>query len=250
VSHDAPVGTCVGDFPLALVPLWQEAHEPGVTSAWLKVAGTQPLVRWQESQAAVVAMWVDGLPREFEPLWHEAHDPGETLAWLKRAGVHPVDRWQESHDPVVGMWVAGLPDAVTVLWQLAQVPGATPRWLKRAPENLIVPWQDSHPAFTGMWPVEIVTLGNRLPCMWQLLQSRGVPLNTPFRWQFSHFVWVCAPVSGKPVVRWLKSFARMPCAKLSPDKASAVNSSNARVAASRVVRGDSVVGFLMAIYLG
>ncbi|HSC94248.1 MAG TPA: hypothetical protein VLC73_04725 [Burkholderiales bacterium] len=42
-------------MPRALVPLWQVAQVPGATPVWLKVAGSQAVVRWQVSQEAVVA---------------------------------------------------------------------------------------------------------------------------------------------------------------------------------------------------
>jgi hypothetical protein len=42
-------------LPRALVPLWQVAQVPGVTLAWLNVAGSHAVVRWQVSQEAVVA---------------------------------------------------------------------------------------------------------------------------------------------------------------------------------------------------
>jgi hypothetical protein len=38
------VGKCVTDLPVAVVPLWQDAHVP-VTALWLKFAGVHPLVR-------------------------------------------------------------------------------------------------------------------------------------------------------------------------------------------------------------
>lgn len=42
----------------------------------------------------------------------------------------------------------------------------------------------------------------REPPVWQVLQSRGVPLNVPLTWQDSQRWDACAPVSGKPVLRW------------------------------------------------
>jgi len=42
-------------LPRALEPLWQLAQVPGATLVWLKVAGSQAVVRWQVSQDAVVA---------------------------------------------------------------------------------------------------------------------------------------------------------------------------------------------------
>ena len=57
-SQDAVVGRCVADLPLADVPLWQLAQVPAAPLLWLKVAGTQPEMRWQVSHDAVVGTWV------------------------------------------------------------------------------------------------------------------------------------------------------------------------------------------------
>ena len=38
-SQDRAVTMWVDDFPVALVPLWQVAHEPGATAVWLNDAG-------------------------------------------------------------------------------------------------------------------------------------------------------------------------------------------------------------------
>jgi hypothetical protein len=35
----------VAGLPVAVLPLWQVAHEPGVTLVWLNVAGIQAVVR-------------------------------------------------------------------------------------------------------------------------------------------------------------------------------------------------------------
>jgi hypothetical protein len=40
--------------------------------------------------------------------------------------------------------------------------------------------------------------------VWQLPHCLGVPLKTPFTWQLSQRVFVCAPVSEKPVLLWSK----------------------------------------------
>src|ERR1700686_4053880 len=40
------------------------------------------------------------------------------------------------------------------------------------------------------------------PLTWQVPQSRGVPLNTAFRWQASHGRSRCTPSSSTPVVKW------------------------------------------------
>jgi hypothetical protein len=72
--------------------LWQLAHVPGATLAWLKVAGSQAVVRWQLSHEAVVMTWFADLPRALEPLWQVAQVPGATRAWLKVAGSQTVVR--------------------------------------------------------------------------------------------------------------------------------------------------------------
>ena len=84
-------------FPVAVLPLWQLAQVPGVTVRWLKPAGTQALVRWHESQDAVVATCPLGLPLAMLPLWHEKHVPGVTATCEKRAPVQvAAERWQTS----------------------------------------------------------------------------------------------------------------------------------------------------------
>ena len=50
------VWTWFAGLPVAWLPLWHWAQVPGATDAWLKLAGTQALVRWQASQGAVVWM--------------------------------------------------------------------------------------------------------------------------------------------------------------------------------------------------
>ena len=75
-------------LPVALVPLWQEAHAP-VTPAWLNATLVHVLVLWQLSQPAVVAMWLVGLPVALVPLWQDAHAP-VTAAWSKRTFVQFV----------------------------------------------------------------------------------------------------------------------------------------------------------------
>jgi hypothetical protein len=68
VSQEAVVATWFAVLPFALVPLWQLAQVPGATPVWLKVAGSQPVVRWQVSQEAVVATWFAVLPFALVPL--------------------------------------------------------------------------------------------------------------------------------------------------------------------------------------
>ena len=78
VSQVAVVGTWFDGLPLAVVPLWQVAQEPGATPVWLNVAGVQAVVRWQASQLCAVGTWLVGLPFAVVPLWQVAHDPGAT----------------------------------------------------------------------------------------------------------------------------------------------------------------------------
>ena len=66
-------------LPVAVVPLWHVAQVPGATPVWLKVAGVQPLVRWQVSHDAVVGTWLAFLPVAVVPLWHVAQVPGTTV---------------------------------------------------------------------------------------------------------------------------------------------------------------------------
>ena len=83
---------CVPGLPVAVLPLWQVAHEPGATLAWLNVAGIQAVVRWQVSHEAVVWTWLPGLPVAWVPLWQLAQVPGTTPVWLNVAGSQAVLR--------------------------------------------------------------------------------------------------------------------------------------------------------------
>jgi len=76
VSQDAVVGIWDAGLPVAVEPLWQVVQLPGVTPAWLKVAGFQAVVRWQLSHEAVVGICDDGLPVAVLPLWQVAQLPG------------------------------------------------------------------------------------------------------------------------------------------------------------------------------
>jgi hypothetical protein len=44
LSHDAVVGTCLADLPVAVLPLWQVEQVPGATPLWLNVAGNHAVV--------------------------------------------------------------------------------------------------------------------------------------------------------------------------------------------------------------
>ena len=65
-------------LPLAMLPLWQVAQLPAATPLWLKVAGVQPLLRWQTSQDWLVLMWLAGLPAAPLPLWQVEQVPALT----------------------------------------------------------------------------------------------------------------------------------------------------------------------------
>jgi hypothetical protein len=78
-------------LPVAVLPLWQVAHAPGVTPEWLKVAGSQAVLLWQVSQEAVVCTCTVGLPVAVTP-WQEAQVPGTTPLWLNEAGIQAVVR--------------------------------------------------------------------------------------------------------------------------------------------------------------
>ena len=96
-------------WPGAVTPLWQVLQVPGVTPAWLKLLGTQALVRWQTSHEAVVMTWFAGLPDATVPLWQEKQVPGATLTCEKRAPAQLMaERWQLSQRSAVGMCRIGM----------------------------------------------------------------------------------------------------------------------------------------------
>jgi hypothetical protein len=66
------------------------------------VAGVQPVVLWQVSQAWVVGIWVEDLPVAEVPLWQVAQDPGATPSWVNFAGVQAFVVWHASQAPEVG----------------------------------------------------------------------------------------------------------------------------------------------------
>jgi hypothetical protein len=75
VSHAALVTMCVFDWPLAVVPLWQDA-QPVVMPAWLILAPVKVVVLvWQVSHAALVTMCVFDWPLAVAPLWQVAQLP-------------------------------------------------------------------------------------------------------------------------------------------------------------------------------
>jgi hypothetical protein len=192
----------------------------------LKLAGSHALVRWQLSQEAVVTMCRACLPAAREPLWQAAQVPGATFAWLKLAGTQALVRWQLSQEAVVAMWLAGLPEARAPVWQLMQAPGCTATWLKRAPAKVLVLWQDSQGCCpTGTWFAGITVVAILRPSVWQDAHCRGVPRNTPRRWQLSQRTERCAPVSANPVPRWSKRAGA--CAGAGPGASSAAAASSA-----------------------
>jgi len=160
-SHAAVVGMCpLAGLPVACVPLWQVAHVPGATLAWLNDAGVQAVVRWHTSHCAVVVMWPADFTSIFAnvPPWQLEHVPGAMPAWPNVAGTGSqvvVVLWHESHATVVGMCpLAGLPVAWVPLWQVAHVPGATPAWLNVAGFQAVVRWHTSH------WAVVVMCVGD------------------------------------------------------------------------------------------
>ena len=233
VSHTV-TPACTGVFGLPTAggnaPVWQVAHDALTLTLLCNRAGSQavkPLL-WQLSHegidvGTVVGMWLAVLPVALLP-WHDAQVPAATPTWLKRAaGRHAEVRWQLSHDACVTTCPVGLPVARPAPWQVWQVPVATPAWLNLAPAKLCVPWQVSQPSWVGMCWVGLTTLARASlpPAVWQLAQSRGVPLKTPFRWQDSQRCEACVPFNAKPVLRWSKLRA-VDCAN-APDRPNANN---------------------------
>jgi hypothetical protein len=126
---------------------------------WLKVAFFQLVVEWHDPQ------FVPKLP-----------------PWLSSLAWHAKQ-------------VAGVPLKTPFLWQLPQdtltcAPvnlNAAKLWLKFAFFQLVVEWHI--PQFVPKLP----------PCLsapaWQSIQLLGVPLKTPFLWQFPQDTLTCAPVN-------------------------------------------------------
>ena len=52
---------CPEGFPVAVLPLWHEAHEPATTPVWLNLAPPNDCVLWQVSQLSCVGIWLAGL---------------------------------------------------------------------------------------------------------------------------------------------------------------------------------------------
>ena len=67
-SQACVVCTWLVGLPVALLPLWQVAHEPGAIPVWVKFAGFHAEVRWQASQDCVVATCLVDLPVALLPL--------------------------------------------------------------------------------------------------------------------------------------------------------------------------------------
>ena len=89
-------------------PLWQVMQVPGVTPAWVNLAGVHAVVRWHESHDAVVRIWLAGLPELVIPLWQLMQAPGATPIWLNRAPTKVVVLWQVSQVWTVWMCVRGI----------------------------------------------------------------------------------------------------------------------------------------------
>ena len=167
---------------------------------WFQLLGLKLLVLWQLVQLLEpVGMWLADLPLAVEPLWQLAQLVAEVKpAWsMPLAGEKALVEWQLSQARVVLTCVADLPGAVEPLWQTWQLPACTWLWLNLMPPKALVVWQLSQAWDVGTCWLDITTLplAKRAPLMWQLLQSRGVPLKTPFWWHDSQRVVMCAPVS-------------------------------------------------------
>ena len=81
---------CPRGMPVACRPLWQLAQVPAATPEWSNEVCVHVVVRWQESQEALVARWPDGIPAAVLPLWHETQVPGATLTCEKRAPAQVI----------------------------------------------------------------------------------------------------------------------------------------------------------------
>ena len=68
------VGIWVAFLPVAVVPLWQEEHDP-VALEWSKLTLLQFEVTWQSSQVLDDWMCVAFLPGAVVPLWQVEHVP-------------------------------------------------------------------------------------------------------------------------------------------------------------------------------
>lgn len=77
---------CVGDFPVAVVPLWQLEQLP-LTLLWSSDVTAQLLVPWQASQLALVAICVGDLPVAADPLWQLAQVPVAAVWSILASGV-------------------------------------------------------------------------------------------------------------------------------------------------------------------
>lgn len=82
-------------------------------------------------------------------------------------------------------------------------------WLKRASLKDWVLWQLAQVCCVGLTGMCLggMTTPDRALLVWQVWQSRGVPLNIPFWWHDSQRSAACEPVSGKPVLKWSKRVA-------------------------------------------
>lgn len=141
-----------------------------------------------------------GLPLAWVPLWQLAQlVEALKLPWSgDLAGIQARVPWQVSQVACVARWLDGLAGAEDPLWQVWHEPACTCAWVNFAPENALVVWQASQACVVGRCCADITTLprASRAPLVWQLVHSRGVPLNTPPWWQASQRVDECTPVSA------------------------------------------------------
>src|SRR3990167_3854889 len=114
---------------------------------------------------------------------------------MPEAGNQPEVLWQEPQDAWVWMCVDGFPAVVEPLWQLPQALGAMPLWSNLAPVKVTAEWQLSQPNGVAKWVAGLTILDRdrRLPWVWQVAHSLGVPLNTPDTWHDSQRALACMP---------------------------------------------------------
>ena len=78
----------------------------------------------------------------------------------------------------------------------------------------------------------VLLVANGMPAVWQLAQSRGVPLKDPFWWQPSQGSAMWAPLSVKPVRLWSK-LRGLAWPKASTDQASSTEAASHRAIAAQ-----------------
>jgi hypothetical protein len=172
VSQLRVVSMCFAGFAVAQLPLWQLAQFEAATAVCVKIAGSQELVRWQESQDSVVGRWLAGLvgaPPASE--WQLVQSPGTTPTCVNGLVVPVVDpvvdpvpapgrpgmRGRTPRPPVErstrrATAAAAAPSNWFVLWQLMQ------SWVD------LLPWWLPTVAVLSETPYQLAPLGP-----WQLL---------------------------------------------------------------------------------